>query len=61
MRLLVGMILGAALTVGIAYLHDSGRAEARMVNWEIVKSNVDELRMKAQTGWSELRARIEKS
>jgi ATP-dependent Clp protease adapter protein ClpS len=55
------MILGAALTVGIAYVHDSGRAEARMVNWEIVKSNVDELRMKAQTGWSELRARIEKS
>lgn len=49
MRLILGMILGAALTVGGAYISDqtnSRSPEARpMVNWDVVSKNFD--------GWSE--------
>jgi hypothetical protein len=49
MRLILGMILGAALTVGGAYISDqtsSRSPEARpMVNWDVVSKNVD--------GWTE--------
>jgi hypothetical protein len=45
----LGMILGAALTVGAAYISDSTSSrspEARpMVNWDVVSKNFD--------GWSE--------
>jgi hypothetical protein len=50
MRLILGMILGAALTVGVAYVSDTATkpttpgAEARpMVNWDVVGRNVDAL------------------
>jgi hypothetical protein len=42
MRLLVGMILGAALLVGVAYYHDTnlvgapGQSARPMVNWDVV-------------------------
>ena len=53
MRLILGMILGAALTVGGAYISDqtsSRSPEARpMVNWDVVSKNVD--------GWSRIRSR----
>ena len=48
MRLLLGMILGAALTIGVAYVHDStlsappetARVESRpMVNWDAVNNS----------------------
>ena len=45
MRLLFGIILGFALTVGGVYLADqtSTRADARpMVNWDVVAKNVDQ-------------------
>ena len=45
MRLLFGIILGCALTVGGVYLadHMTGSAAARpMVNWDVVAKNVDE-------------------
>src|SRR3954462_9720728 len=49
MRLILGMILGTALTVGGAYISDatiSRSPEARpMVNWDVVSKNFD--------GWSE--------
>ena len=55
MRLLFGIILGVALTVGSAYLADqsNGRAaEARpMVNWDVVAKNVDQLTTMARDGW----------
>lgn len=46
MRLLFGIILGFALTVGGVYVADqsSTRADARpMVNWDVVAKNVDNL------------------
>jgi hypothetical protein len=46
MRLLFGIILGFALTVGGVYVADqmSTRANARtMVNWDVVAKNVDEI------------------
>ena len=46
MRLIFGMILGAALTVGGAYVADTASKgpDARpMVNWDVVGKNVDTL------------------
>jgi hypothetical protein len=53
MRLLFGIILGFALTVGGAYVadHMSGGASARMVNWDVVAKNVDEITTMARNGW----------
>ena len=61
MRLLLGMILGAALTVGGAYVSDmaakpSGTgADARpMVNWDVVGRNVDSVTAMVKDGWARL-------
>lgn len=72
MRILIGMILGAALTVGLAYYSDSMRTSSvasgpaamdnrPMVNWDVVQTNWDIFMQQAQHGWSELRARISRS
>ena len=57
MRLLLGMILGFALTVGGAYVSDSAKsgADARpMVNWDVVGKNVDRLTVMIKQGWAKL-------
>lgn len=57
MRLLFGIILGAALTVGGAYISDIGKSgpEARpMVNWDVVGKNVDALTVMIKQGWVKL-------
>ena len=57
MRLLFGMILGFALTVGGAYISDSAKsgADARpMVNWDVVGKNVDSLTVMIKQGWAKL-------
>ena len=58
MRLILGMILGAALTVGAAYVVDTSKApgaeQQRMVNWEVVSRNVDTLTTIIKQGWSRL-------
>ena len=60
MRLLLGMILGAALTVGGAYISDTVTkpppgAEARsMVNWDVVGRNVDSFTAMVKDGWNRL-------
>jgi hypothetical protein len=54
MRLLLGIILGIALTIGGAYVADqmTTRADARtMVNWDVVAKNVDQLTTLARDGW----------
>jgi len=54
MRLLFGIILGSALTIGGAYLadHMTSRADARtMVNWDVVAKNVDEIATMARDSW----------
>jgi hypothetical protein len=72
MRVFLGMILGVLLTVGVAYYSDSMRtssvasgptaAENRpMVNWDVVQTNWDIVKQRAQSGWAELRARVERS
>jgi len=61
MRLILGMILGAALTVGVAYVSDTatkpttqGAETRQMVNWEVVRSNVDALTTMIKQGWNKL-------
>jgi hypothetical protein len=58
MRLILGMILGAALTIDGAYLVDTSKApgaeQQRMVNWEVVSRNVDSLTTMIRQGWSKL-------
>jgi hypothetical protein len=60
MRLLLGMILGAALTVGAAYVVDTTKpsgssTDARpMVNWDVVGRNFDSLTTSVKQGWAKL-------
>ena len=57
MRLLFGMILGAALTVGVAYVSDTAKSgpEARpMVNWDVVGKNVEAVTVMIKQGWAKL-------
>ena len=55
MRLLFGIILGVALTVGSAYVADRSNGQAAdtrpMVNWDVVAKNVDQLTTMAKDGW----------
>ncbi|AXK79732.1 hypothetical protein DW352_03880 [Pseudolabrys taiwanensis] len=62
MRLLVGLILGALLTVGGAYIYDSqhnattATLERPLVNWDVVNTKLDHLGAKARAEWNRLRA-----
>jgi hypothetical protein len=56
MRTFFGIILGVALTVGGAYVADSmaGTGAERMVNWDVVSKNVDEVKNAVREGWKKL-------
>ncbi len=65
MRLLLGMILGALLTVGVAYLYDSHHAALAMnapasaqqrplVNWDVVATTWGHLTTRARVEWNRL-------
>jgi hypothetical protein len=61
MRLILGMILGVALTIGGAYVSDSSTkspasgVDARpMVNWDVVAKNFDSLTVLVKQGWAKL-------
>lgn len=64
MRLLFGIILGACLTVGGAYLYDShnaldataapSAAQRPLVNWDIVSVKWQHLTERARTEWTRL-------
>jgi hypothetical protein len=57
MRLIFGMILGAALTIGGAYVSDTAKsgADARpMVNWDVVAKNTDSVVTMIKQGWAKL-------
>ena len=71
MRVFLGMILGALLTVGVAYYSDSMRTSSvasgpsatenrPMVNWDVVQSNWNIVKERARQGWAELRARVDR-
>lgn len=54
MRLLFGIVLGFALTVGGAYVSDQASSRSNdptMVNWDVVAKNVDELTTLAKHSW----------
>ena len=57
MRLFFGIILGAALTVGGAYVSDTASksgADKPMVNWDVVSKNVETLTTMVKQGWAKL-------
>ena len=57
MRLILGMILGAALTIGSAYVYDTSSKgpDARpMVNWDVVAKNTDSVVTMIKQGWAKL-------
>jgi hypothetical protein len=57
MRLLLGIILGCALTVGSVYVADtmgSGSPTDRMVNWNVVAKHVDSVSAMARDGWKKI-------
>jgi hypothetical protein len=59
MRVLIGIILGAVLTVGGAYLYDSHHAlvagaQRPMVNWDVVNTKWDHLTERARAEWTRL-------
>ena len=72
MRVLLGMILGAVLTVVAAYYWDSPKTSSvasgpsttdnrPMVNWDVVQSNWNVVKQRAQQGWVDLRAKVDRS
>jgi len=56
MRFILGIIIGAALTVGGAYVADkTAEASAQpMVNWDVVGKNVNTLTGLARDGWKKI-------
>jgi hypothetical protein len=57
MRLLLGIILGCALTIGGAYVADSVGSDANarpMVNWDVVAKAVDNVTGMARDGWKKI-------
>jgi len=58
MRLILGMILGAAIVIGGAYVYDSSTrsgVDARpMVNWDVVAKNFDAVSSMVKSGWTRL-------
>ena len=63
MRVLLGIILGAAITVGAAYLYDSHNAMAAngppgiqrpLVNWDVVSQKWIRLTERARAEWNRI-------
>jgi hypothetical protein len=61
MRLFLGMIFGALLTIAGVYVADSradGVEGRRMVNWDVVGQRLDELTTEMQTIWHDFTRQI---
>jgi hypothetical protein len=56
MRLIFGIIIGGALTIGGAYVADKTAASGAqpMVNWDVVGKNVNTLTGLARDGWKKI-------
>jgi hypothetical protein len=56
MRLIFGVFIGAALTVGGAYVADAmaGTEAKPIVNWTVVAENIETLTALARTGWKRI-------
>jgi hypothetical protein len=66
MRLLFGIILGASLTVGTAFIYDAttpvgagamGVDQRPVVNWDVVGRHLQELKSQVREHWVKLTAR----
>jgi hypothetical protein len=58
-RILLGMILGAVLTIGGAYVYDTQATtkpgiERPMVNWDVVSRNWNRLTGRVRQEWTRL-------
>jgi hypothetical protein len=71
MRLFLGMILGAVLTAGAAFLHDTWSANPTtdgtstvavqsrpMVNWDVVNENWQTVSRRARDAWTALSQKV---
>ena len=72
MRLLLGIILGAVLTVGGAYIYDShnaldaanapptapATAQRPLVNWDVVSVKWDYLSARARSEWTRVAGKV---
>ena len=56
MRLILGIILGCAITVGVAYMGDATASAdgKQMVNWDVVAKRVDAVTALAREGWKKI-------
>ena len=56
MRLILGIILGCAITVGVAYMGDATATSdgKQMVNWDVVAKRVDAVTALAREGWKKI-------
>lgn len=61
MRLILGIILGALITVGGAYVYDTAHTpptatatERPLVNWDVVATKWNGLAARARTEWTRL-------
>ena len=71
MRFLFGIILGVALTIGVAFIADSWETDAttngssstavehrKMVNWDVVGENMRIARERMQQTWTRISHKI---
>jgi hypothetical protein len=71
MRFLFGIILGVALTIGVAFIADSWETDAttngssstavehrKMVNWDVVGENMRIARERMQETWTRISHKI---
>ena len=68
MQTIFGFIIGVAVTIGVAYLHDASitapavnanntvTTERQMVNWDVVGNNWRELKTNVSNGWRKLQS-----
>ena len=57
MRLIIGIILGCALTVGGAYIADTASvatAQPVMVNWDVVAKYLESVTTLARASWKKI-------
>jgi hypothetical protein len=64
MRVLIGIVLGAVLTIGGAYLYDShttrgattssASTQRPMVNWDVVNTKWNRLTERARAEWNRI-------
>jgi hypothetical protein len=55
-RLIFGMVIGASLTIGGAYIADAmtGAEVKPLVNWKVVVKNIDAVTTLARVGWKRI-------